>query len=88
MKELFQAGGPLMWGLLAAALTAIAVVFERFVVFSRIPTSAKADKQLEDVENALSTGGLEECATMVSKGKGILNYLFARLLKNRKFQNY
>lgn len=81
MKELFQAGGPLMWGLLAAALTAIAVVFERFVVFSRIPSPAKADKQLEEVENALTSGGLEECATMVAKGKGILNYLFARLLK-------
>ena len=81
MKDLFVAGGPLMWGLLAAALTGIAVIFERFVVFSRIPSAAKADKQLEAVENALTSGGLEECASMVAKGKGILNYLFARLLK-------
>ena len=81
MKELFQSGGTLMWGLLALALTGIAVIFERFVVFSRIPTPAKADKQLENVENALTSGGLEECAKIVSKGKGILNYLFARLLK-------
>ncbi|MFC1651387.1 MotA/TolQ/ExbB proton channel family protein [Candidatus Latescibacterota bacterium] len=81
MKELFVKGGPLMWALLAAALTAIAVIFERFVVFSRIPAPAKADKQLEDVENALTSGGLEECANIVAKGKGILNYLFARLLK-------
>ncbi len=81
MRELFLAGGPLMWGLLALALTGIAVIFERFVVFSRIPSSAKADKQLEEVEDALTTGGLEECASKVAKGKGILNYLFARLLK-------
>jgi len=81
MKELFQSGGPLMWALLAAALTGIAVIFERFVVLSRIPSAAKADKQLEAVEGALTSGGLEECATMVSKGKGILNYIFARLLK-------
>jgi len=71
----------LMWALLAAALTGIAVIFERFVVLSRIPSAAKADKQLEAVEGALTSGGLEECATMVSKGKGILNYIFARLLK-------
>jgi biopolymer transport protein ExbB len=81
MKELFQSGGPMMYALLAAALTGIAVIFERFVVFSRIPSSAKADKQLESVENALTSGGLEDCAKIVAKGKGILNYLFARLLK-------
>ena len=81
MIELFQNGGPLMWALLIAALLGIAVIFERFVVFSRIPSAQKADKQLEIVENALHSGGLEECAKVVSKGKGILNYVFARLLK-------
>jgi len=81
MRELFVDGGPLMYALLAAALLAIAVIFERFVVLSRIPTAAKADKQLEDMESALTSGGLEECANRVSKGKGILNYIFARLLK-------
>ena len=81
MRELFESGGPLMWALLAAALLGIAVIFERFVVLSRIPTAAKADKQLEDMESALTSGGLEECANQVSKGKGILNYIFARLLK-------
>ncbi len=77
----FQDGGPLMWALLAAALAGIAVIFERFVVLQRVPSSKKADKQLEDIESALNEEGLEGCAKVVAKGKGILNYIFARLLK-------
>lgn len=81
MVDLFQAGGILMYALLAAALTGIAVIFERLVVLHRIPSSAKAEKELEKVENALTEGGLEGCAKTVSKGKGVLNYIFARQLK-------
>ncbi len=81
MIGLFQAGGPLMWALLVAALLGIAVIFERIVVLQRIPTAQKADKQLSDMEDALNSGGLEACAKVVSKGKGIMNYIFARLLK-------
>ena len=81
MRDLFASGGPLMYALALAAVVGIAVIFERFIVLSRIPTTAKADKQLEDMESALTSGGLEECANIVSKGKGILNYIFARLLK-------
>ena len=81
MIELFKAGGPLMYALLAAALLGIAVIFERFVVLHRIPSAQKADKELENLENTLREGGLESCAQAVSKGKGILNYIFARLLK-------
>ena len=79
--ETFKNGGPLMYALLAAALAGIAVIFERFVVLQRVPSSQKADKQLEDIENALNEEGLEGCAKVVAKGKGILNYIFARLLK-------
>ena len=81
MIELFQDGGPLMWALLASALLAIAVIFERFIVLTRIPAGAKAEKQLDEVEAALTEGGLEGCAEKVSKGKGVINYIFARLLK-------
>ena len=81
MVETFKAGGPLMYALLIAALVGIAVIFERFVVLHRMPTSKKAENQLEEVEKALSEGGLEGCAQKVSKGKGVLNYIFARLLK-------
>ena len=81
MIELFKAGGPLMYALLAAALLGIAVTFERFVVLHRIPSPQKADRELENIETTLREGGLEGCAQTVSKGKGILNYIFARLLK-------
>jgi len=77
----FVDGGPFMWPLLACALFAVAVIFERFVVFSRIPKPKQAEKQLGEVEDALNKGGIEECVKIVAKGKGILNYIFARLLK-------
>jgi len=81
MIQLFQDGGPLMYPLLAAALLGIAVIFERLVVLHRVPSPQKADQELEKIEGALREGGLENCAQTVSKGKGILNYIFARLLK-------
>ncbi|MFC1694398.1 MotA/TolQ/ExbB proton channel family protein [Candidatus Latescibacterota bacterium] len=81
MVELIQTGGPMMYALMAAALFGIAVIFERFVVLHRMPTAIKAEKELEGVEEALSTGGLESCAQKISKGKGVLNYIFARMLK-------
>jgi len=81
MVELFNDGGPLMYALLLAAVIAIAVVFERFVVLHRVPSQSKAEKQLKDVEDALDEGGLEACAQKVAKGKGVLNYVFARLLR-------
>lgn len=81
MVEMFKAGGPLMYALLTAALVGIAVIFERFVVLHRMPSAKKAESQLEDVEQALTEGGLEGCAQKVAKGKGVLNYIFARLLK-------
>ena len=69
MVDLFNQGGPLMYALLLAALLGIAVIFERFVVLHRMPSAAKAEKQLEEVEAALSEGGLESCAQKVSRGK-------------------
>jgi len=81
LLEMFKNGGPMMYVLLATALAGIAVIFERFVVLHRIPSAAKAEQQLEDVEQALTDGGLEGCASFISKGKGIMNYIFARLLK-------
>jgi len=81
MIELFVAGGPLMYALLLAAILGIAVIFERFVVLFRIPTPQKAEKQLAQIEEVLYSGSLEDCAKVVTKGKGILNYVFARLLR-------
>jgi len=81
MVEMFKAGGFMMYPLLLSALVGIAVIFERMIVLHRMPTSAKAEKQLTEVERALTESGLEGCAQKISKGKGILNYILARLLK-------
>lgn len=81
MVEMFKAGGICMWPLLACALTGIAIIFERFIVLYRMPSVKKAEKELGGVEQALLEGGLEGCAQKVAKGKGILNYAFASLLK-------
>ncbi len=81
MVQLIESGGMMMYALIAAALAGMAVIFERFVVLHRMPTAVKAEKELESVEEALSTGGLESCAQKISKGKGVLNFIFARMLK-------
>ncbi len=79
--ETFKAGGLMMWPLLAAALTGIAIVFERTIVLHRLPKPKQCEKQLNELEDVLTKGGLEAAAQKVTKGKGILNYVFARLLK-------
>ncbi|MCE5252357.1 MotA/TolQ/ExbB proton channel family protein [bacterium] len=81
MVEMFKAGGPMMYPLLLSALIGVAVIFERFVVLHRMPSAKAAEKQLTDVEQAINESGLEGAAKKISKGKGVLNYIFARLLK-------
>jgi biopolymer transport protein ExbB len=81
LVETFQSGGPVMWPLLASALIAIAIAFERTIVLHRLPSAKACEKQLNAVEDVLIKGGLEAASKHVSKGKGILNYVFARLLK-------
>lgn len=81
LLETFKSGGIMMWPLLAAALTGIAIVFERTIVLHRLPKPKQCEKQLMEIEDVLTKGGLEAAAQKVTKGKGILNYVFARLLK-------
>ncbi len=81
LLETFKSGGIMMWPLLAAALTGVAIVFERTIVLHRLPKAKQCEKQLNEIEDVLTKGGLEAAAQKVTKGKGILNYVFARLLK-------
>lgn len=81
MIELFKNGGPVMWPLLAAALTALAIIFERVIVLHRLPSAKQCEKQLGEIENILAQNGLEAAAQKLAKGKGIMNYVFARLIK-------
>lgn len=81
MIELFKAGGLMMWPLLTAALVGLAIIFERMVVLHRMPSAKQCEKQLNEVEDVLTKGGLEAAAQKLAKGKGVMNYIFARLIK-------
>jgi len=81
LVKTFQAGGIMMYPLLASAITGLAILFERTIVLHRLPGPKQCEKQLNELENSLTSGGLEAAAQKVSKGKGIINYVFARLLK-------
>ncbi|MFA6470650.1 MAG: MotA/TolQ/ExbB proton channel family protein [Candidatus Latescibacterota bacterium] len=81
MIEIFKAGGITMWPLLATALTGLAVIFERTITLHRLPSAKSCEKQLKDIEAEFDRTGLEGTAKKVAKGKGVMNYVFARLLK-------
>lgn len=81
LLEMFKAGGIMMYPLLAAAIIGLAIIFERSIVFHRLPSAKQCEKQLNEIEGILINEGLEAAAQKLSKGKGILNYVFARLLK-------
>lgn len=81
MIEIFKAGGICMWPLLASALTGVAVIFERTITLHRLPSPKSCEKQLTDIETEFERSGLEGAAKKVAKGKGVLNYVFAHLLK-------
>ncbi len=79
--QLFKDGGPMMWPLLIAALVGLAIIFERMIVLHRMPSAKICEKQLNDIEDVLVKGGLEAAAQKLAKGKGVMNYIFARLIK-------
>lgn len=81
LVQTFKDGGVMMYPLLASAIIAIAIAFERTIVLHRLPGPKLCEKQLNALEDELDKKGLEGAAQQVSKGKGILNYVFARQLK-------
>ncbi len=81
MIEIFKDGGPMMWPLLIAALVGLAIIFERMIVLHKMPSAKKCEKELNQVEDVLTSAGLEAAAQKLAKGKGVMNYVFARLIK-------
>ena len=81
MWEIIKSGGPLMVPLIGCAVLAIAYSIERFWVLSRLPSPEEAKSQLDRVEEALLKGGEEAVVEVCNKGKGLLNFMFASLLK-------
>ncbi len=81
MWETIQSGGPLMVPLILAALLVVAYSIERFWVLSQMPSADEAKQQLDALEEALRRGGESAAAAACDEGKGVLNYVFARILK-------
>jgi len=84
MWEIIKSGGPLMVPLIACAVLSIAYTIERLWVLGRVPRSEEAGAELERLERVLLQGGqgavVEEC----NRGKGVLNYVFASLLRRHE----
>ncbi len=81
MWETIQSGGPLMVPLILAAVLVAAYSIERFWVLSQMPSAEEAKQQLDALEAALSRGGQEAAASACDEGKGVLNFVFARILR-------
>ena len=67
--------------LVACAVLSIAYILERLWVLSRVPDGEEAKTQLDRVEEILASQGEEAAAGHCTNGKGVLNYIFAALMK-------
>lgn len=81
MWEIIKSGGPIMVPLILCAVLSIAYILERLWVLSRVPNEERARVQLEQVEQVLGRQGEEAAARHCARGKGVLNYTFAALMK-------
>lgn len=81
MWETIQSGGPLMVPLALCAVLAIAYSIERLWVLSHMPSGEQAKAQLDRLEDALARGGQAAAVEACNEGRGVLNFVFARLLK-------
>ena len=71
-----------MWPLLACSLLALAFILERvWTLVIRVPKLSEAEEYLDEVEGILKNQGEEATVERVGKGRGVLNYVFAALLK-------
>ena len=81
MIDIIISGGWTMVPLILCALLAIAFIFERLIVLSKVPTAQQAEAQLETVERVLTGEGEEAAVEHCARGRGPLNYVFAALMK-------
>jgi len=81
MWEIIKSGGPFMVPLILCAVLALAYAIERFWVFSRLPSPDEAQEDLDRLETTLLQEGENVAATSCNEGKGLLNYVFASLMK-------
>lgn len=81
MWQTIQSGGPLMVPLIGCAVLALAFIMERLWVFSRLPSREQAQEELDRIESTLINRGEEAVAEECNQGTGVLNFVFASLLR-------
>ena len=81
MLEFIQSGGTVMYILVVLSVIGLALVIERFIVLHRIPSEKVAIGTLERVGGELTANGVKGAAAFCNKGGGVLNYIFATVLK-------
>ena len=81
MWETIQSGGPLMVPLITCAILSVGYSVERLWVLRKLPGADDAKNELDRLEQALFDGGQEAAVVTCNQGKGVLNYVFAALLK-------
>ncbi len=79
------AGGPTMIPLVACSILALMIVIERFWVLLKMPNLSVCEAQLTEVEKILSEKGMSSALDHCLKGKGIMKYVFASLIKRYHF---
>ena len=85
MWEIIQSGGPLMVPLILCALLSLGLSIERFLIYNSLPGRDQSEDELEQVETALRSQGQSGAVDICESGKGVLNYVFASLLKRYKY---
>ncbi len=81
MLEVIKSGGPLMVPLIACAVFSVALIIERILVYRRLPNLETAEAELNRMESALVKNGEAAAVEECNQGKGVLNYMFAALLR-------
>ena len=81
MWEIIQSGGPLMVPLIICAVLTIGYSVERLWVLGKLPDPEASKAELDRLESALFSGGQETVVEACNEGRGVLNYVFAALVK-------
>jgi len=81
MWEIITSGGVVMVPLIACAVLAIGYAIERLWILGHMPGPDEAKQELDRLEGALLNGGHSAVAAECADGKGVMNYVFASLLK-------